>query len=65
MRNPRYRRCAADGEYHHPDEIIYVPLEAAPKDQRGLCLPHAEQYLTFLIRKEQLKTVPLRKRRVA
>jgi hypothetical protein len=65
MRNPRYRRCAFDGEYHHPDEIIYVPIEAAPKDQKGLCLLHAERFLKHLIKLEELKTTAIGRRRVA
>jgi len=65
MRNPRYRRCAVDGELHHPDEIIRLPADEPYQRQKNFCLDHAQAWLRGEIAAIELKTVSYRKRRVA
>lgn len=65
MYKAQYRRCAFDGIYHHPDEVIRVPLDAPTKQQKTLCLDHAEQFLKHLISLAECKTIPIGRRRAA
>jgi hypothetical protein len=50
-----YKSCQFDGVYHHPDELIRVPVDAPESAQIRLCLEHAEQFLKHLIRREECK----------
>lgn len=60
-----YRSCQFDGVYHHPDELIWVPIDAPPSVQLRLCLPHAEDYLKHLIDRVTCKFARLTIRRAA